>query len=196
MNRRYIDFVPTKDSKNSTTRSIAKPITAKPVAKAATKPVVQPAVKPAVKPKVEKKKPQAPPRIVYTAMPAMKQRTTKAKDAPKMSFSTKNTKPKSEPMLGVVEDVNHAAAGARVTENTYNVPNSPFINRVAVAKRPLSKNVYQKKTEKAVTEKPKGPVTIIAKPEKDAHVSVVVTIILTIILGAAAGTVAFLLLPK
>ena len=45
-------------------------------------------------------------------------------------------------------------------------------------------------------EEPKGPVTIITKPEKDAHVSMVVAVILTIILGAAAGTVAFLLLPK
>ena len=45
-------------------------------------------------------------------------------------------------------------------------------------------------------EKPTGPVTIISKPEKESKVSLVVTIIITIILGAAAGTVAFLLLPK
>ena len=66
-------------------------------------------------------------------------------------------------------------------------------------KRPLSKNVYKKTApvaKVAAKEEPKGPVTIITKPEKDAHVSVIVTIIITIILGAAAGTVAFLLLPK
>ena len=80
-------------------------------------------------------------------------------------------------------------------KGVYKVPRSPFINQDKVVKRPLSKNVYQKKVE-APQEKPKGPVTIISKPEKPAHVGLIVAIILTIILGAAAGTVAFLLLPK
>lgn len=80
-------------------------------------------------------------------------------------------------------------------KKTYKPPKTPFINQEKVVKRPLSKNVYQKKIE-VPKEEPKGPVTIITKPEKDAHVSLIVTIILTIILGAAAGTVAFLLLPK
>jgi len=85
------------------------------------------------------------------------------------------------------------------TSATFKTPSTPFINQEKVEKRPLSKNMYnkqpvvKKEVEKAES---KGPVTIIAKPEKDAHVSVVVTIIITIILGAAAGTVAFLLLPK
>ena len=72
---------------------------------------------------------------------------------------------------------------------------SPFINQDKVVKRPLSKSTFRKEVP-VPQEVPKGPVTIITKPEKDAHVSMVVTIILTIILGAAAGTVAFLLLPK
>lgn len=77
----------------------------------------------------------------------------------------------------------------------YQIPKSPFINQVNVAKRPLSKNVYQKKVEP--TKEPKaGPVAIISKPEKDSRAGLVVGIILTIILGAAAGTIAFLLLPK
>lgn len=80
-------------------------------------------------------------------------------------------------------------------ESVYKTPSSPFINQDKVLKRPLSKNVYPKKIE-VPKEEPKGPVTIIAKPEKQAHVSLIVAIILTIILGAAAGTVAFLLLPK
>lgn len=80
-------------------------------------------------------------------------------------------------------------------KQTMTIPKSPFINQARVEKRPLSKNVYQKKVE-AMREPKTGPVTIIAKPEKDKHVSVIVTIIITIILGAAAGTVAFLLLPK
>lgn len=77
----------------------------------------------------------------------------------------------------------------------YSTPKSPFINQGKVAKRPLSKNVYQKKIT-VPKEEPKGPVTIISKPEKQANVGLIVTVILTIILGAAAGTVAFLLLPK
>ena len=75
------------------------------------------------------------------------------------------------------------------------VPKSPFINQNKVAKRPLSKNVYERKVE-PTKEASTGPVTIISKPESDAKISLVVTIILTIILGAAAGTIAFLLLPK
>ncbi|MBQ3353079.1 hypothetical protein IJG89_01895 [Candidatus Saccharibacteria bacterium] len=72
---------------------------------------------------------------------------------------------------------------------------SPFINQDKVVKRPLSTSVHRKSVTPS-KEEPKGPVTIIAKPEKDAHVSLIITIILTIILGAAAGTVAFLLLPN
>ena len=79
-------------------------------------------------------------------------------------------------------------------KKTYTVPKSPFINQEKVVKRPLSKNVYAKKAEPSKEEH--GPVTIIAKPEKDNRVGIVVAVILIIILGAAAGTVAFLLLPK
>ena len=80
-------------------------------------------------------------------------------------------------------------------KNTYKTPKSPFINQSKVEKRPLSKNVYQKKIA-VPKEEPKGPVTIITKPEKDSHVGIIITIIMTIILGATAGTIAFLLLPK
>ena len=80
-------------------------------------------------------------------------------------------------------------------EDTLKVPKSRFVNTEKVKKRPLSKNVYQKEVV-TPAEKPSGPVTIISKPEKDSKAGLVVTIIITIILGAAAGTVAFLLLPK
>lgn len=84
--------------------------------------------------------------------------------------------------------------------STFVPPKATFINQEKVVKRPLSKNTYQKRVEESLKNKPKeepqGPVTIISKPEKDAKVGVIVTIIITIILGAAAGTVAFLLLPK
>ena len=75
------------------------------------------------------------------------------------------------------------------------IPKSPFINQSKVEKRPLSKNIYER-TVKSTEEKPTGPVTIISTTEKDTKVGRVVSIILAIILGAAAGTVAFLLLPK
>lgn len=93
--------------------------------------------------------------------------------------------------LGKIETIER-----KRTENaTYKMPNNPFINQEKVVKRPLSKNVYQKNAV-PTEEKPSGPVTIISKPAKDKNISLVVTIIITIILGAAAGTVAFLLLPK
>lgn len=75
------------------------------------------------------------------------------------------------------------------------VPKNRFVNTDKIEKRPLSKNVYKKKIE-TPKEKPSGPVTIISKPEGGSHIGMIVTIILTIVLGAAAGTVAFLLLPK
>ena len=74
-------------------------------------------------------------------------------------------------------------------------PDTPFVKSVQVEKRPLSKNVY-KKPEPTPVEAPTGPVQIIDKPEKDSHIGPIIAIILTIILGAAVGTVAFLLLPK
>ena len=95
----------------------------------------------------------------------------------------------------VEKSVGKAAIKSAAGKSAYRVPTTPFINQNKVEKRPLSKNVYAKKVE-PVKEEPKGPVTIISKPEKQAHVGLIVTIILTIILGAAAGTVAFLLLPK
>ncbi len=90
------------------------------------------------------------------------------------------------------ENVKKAASEEK---KVYKAPKSPFINQEKVVKRPLSKNVYQKKVE-VPKEEPKGPVTIINKPKKDEKVGLIIAVILTIILGAAAGTVAFLLIPK
>lgn len=88
-------------------------------------------------------------------------------------------------------------AEKKATEkSTFVAPKPTFINQDKVAKRPLSKNVYQKNI--VATKEPgnKAPVAIIAKPEKESKVGLIVAIILTIILGAVAGTIAFLLLPK
>ena len=81
------------------------------------------------------------------------------------------------------------------TGATLNVPKTRFVNTDKIEKRPLSKNVYKKNVTPLKEEKT-GPVTIIAKQDKGSHIGVIITIILTIVLGAAAGTVAFLLLPK
>lgn len=112
----------------------------------------------------------------------------------KVGLSTKSVaaaskKPASKPA---------SKTGLSKEASTYKAPKPTFINQNKVVKRPLSSsgNVYRKQSAKAVKEEPKGPVTIIAKPEKDKHIGIIVTIIITIILGAAAGTVAFLLLPK
>ena len=75
------------------------------------------------------------------------------------------------------------------------VRSTPFVNTEKVEKRPLSRNVYTKKVV-VPEEEPSGPVTIIQKPEKDSRIGLVIAIVITIILGATAGTVAFLLLPK
>ena len=89
-----------------------------------------------------------------------------------------------EDELGVVEDVK------------MKLPQPTFVNTEKVVKRPLSKNVYPRKAVAPVKEKSYKPVTIIEKPNKDSRAGMIVAIIITIILGAAAGTVAFLLLPK
>lgn len=96
----------------------------------------------------------------------------------------------SRAKTGLIEERNRKVSSS----TAFAAPRSPFINQDKVVKRPLSsRNVYQKPVAK---EEKKGPVTIITNSEKDSKVGLLVTIILTIVLGAAAGTVAFLLLPK
>lgn len=93
--------------------------------------------------------------------------------------------------------VTNAGSAKRANVGAFEVPKARFVNTEKVTKRPLSKNVYPKKViVPEVAEKPSKPVTIINKPEKDSKMGMVVAIIITIILGAAAGTVAFLLLPN
>jgi hypothetical protein len=134
-------------------------------------------------------------RAVNTAKPA----TKPASDVAAVKAKKIGTRPFVRPAKPVAKPV----ASAKKTEapapekknDTLKVPKTRFVNTEKVEKRPLSKNVYKKKIV-APKEEPTGPVTIITKPDKGSHIGVIVTIILTIILGAAAGTVAFLLLPK
>ena len=102
--------------------------------------------------------------------------------------------PKGKTVAGKTKVVQN---GASVKKAKLGLPVRPaFVNTEKVRKRPLSKNVYPKKTVEPKAEVPVAPVTIFDKPEKDSKVGLIVTIIITIILGAAAGTIAFLLLPK
>ena len=98
---------------------------------------------------------------------------------------------------GVSNTAEKKAVSDKKSEATLKVPaaKTRFVNTDKIEKRPLSKTIYKKKVV-APKEEPKGPVTIIEKPEEGSRVGIVITIIITIILGAAAGTVAFLLLPK
>lgn len=127
-----------------------------------------------------------PPRVVVkqTEIEIIKSQKIKAHTlaapTPRPAMSTPTTKPVA---------FDHDAAKFQTPTK------SPFINTATVAKRPLSKNVYEKPEPTPVKESTK-PVTIITKPEKDSRAGLVVTIILTIIFGAAVGTVAFLLLPR
>lgn len=97
--------------------------------------------------------------------------------------------------VGFETEKKEADASKKSAKGTYEPPKNKFINLNRVEKRPLSKTVYNRKIE-VPEEVPKGPITIISKPEKQNHAGLIVTIILTIILGAAAGTMAFVLLPK
>lgn len=204
MNKKYIDFVPTKDSKTksvSQRRAIKQPngvpvvmrtewseenVSAEgfSIASGVTLGVVE----------------DVNPKFVRTDVP--KRPLSKA-NATAAVHKSELERAKAKKVGGVrlgklkkiaekepVKEVKKSEEGE--SKNTFK---TPFINQAKVAKRPLSKNVYQKKVV-VPKEEPKGPITIITKAEKDAHVSLIVTIILTIILGAAAGTVAFLLLPK
>lgn len=192
MNKRYIDFVPAKAKKEVVSKpkiAKAKPVVAKPVAK-------KPVVKLPTARKTEKEKEEARLGVIED----LKSVEYKETVTPKSHFNDEKDSIRAikAQKVGTREVASSKPSGLSTkakTDGTYKTPKTPFINQDKIVKRPLSKNVYQKKVE-VPKEVPKGPVTIITKPEKQAHVSLIVTIILTIILGAAAGTVAFLLLPK
>ena len=168
MNKKYMDFVPKNEAVKRTASDARKSVTVVAARKDVSKPtVVKPVPKTVAVPKVAK----------TVSMAKTKGGVAVAKNmaATKIATATKNT--------------------TVVKGEAKSAPRPAFVNVEKVTKRPLSKNVYQKEVV-VPDETPSAPVTIIDKPEKDSKVGLVVTIIITIILGAAAGTVAFLLLPK
>ena len=207
MNKKYIDFVPAKPKKAKVKKVV------KPELKQKTEVVRQELVLEEEKLTVGadtfslKKEPQYG--VVEDFRPKFVKTEVEKRPLSRSHFTTKKSelaaaksvkvaaKKLEKPVEKSVEKSKKTEKDTKAVEDKdkMKIPKSPFINQGKVVKRPLSKNVYER-TVKPTEEVPTGPVTIISKPEKDAKVSLVVTIILTIILGAAAGTIAFLLLPK
>ena len=102
-------------------------------------------------------------------------------------------KPASHPVKSAAPDAASYTLGGK----------SPFLTSVNVEKRPLSgvksdipqKNTYKKSPTAKPAEK-KDPVKIVQKPQKKGNgLATFFIIVLTIILGAAAGAAAYFLLP-
>lgn len=221
MNKKYMDFVPTKTAVKTSVKEVAakkpvaKKVVKKPVPKATKKPEVVREELVLEEDRLElgaetfslKKEPKYGviedfrPKFVKTEVtkrPLSRGHFAANKSELAEAKAVKVAAKKIEKPASVVEKpVEKPKDTEKEVEDKakMKIPKSPFINQARVTKRPLSKNIYER-TVKPTEEVSTGPVTIISKPEKDAKVGRVVAIILAIILGAAAGTVAFLLLPK
>ena len=213
MNKRYIDFVPAKN----------KPVAKKSVVR---KVVVNSAPEPKPAKKIVRKIPAANPlldeEVVVEEIFAEKEEPVKkTKKAPAVRPNFVKTEVKKRP-LGNKTAVkkpavtSKAAAASKVAVASKVAISKPIPKPVVAPKRPaplgqrakfLNTDKVQKRALGRTTarvkpvpvpkiEKPKAPEKIITKPEKDSKAGLIIAIILTIILGAAAGTVAFLLLPK
>lgn len=243
MNKRYIDFVPSKQGAAGAKRQTVKGTSG---VAARTPGQVSVGVGKTEARKVAEK----------TAARRRAARITRAETAPEMPLEEmfEERAPKAgvstglrEPKFGVIEDYQpkfvqaevkkrplggprkaassggaaadaKAAKAAEKATRAARMAKPAFINAEKVEKRALSDGLHPKKTaEPAVkpaktkkfakksadktgkadkVKKSDGPVRIIAEPEKDSRAGIIIAVILTIILGAAAGTVAFLLLPK
>lgn len=168
--KRYMDFIPSRSKTTSTAK-----ITAKTTVRTVT----------------------------FVQNPSQPIPSSTLSSRPSKSLHQSPTQKPAPAPLGVIEDYHSPTPPqpsspnpprSAVTSKTFVPPKNPFINTERITKRPLSKNVYKK----IVVPKPEpsDPITIIEPPHKDSQVGLIVTIILTIILGATAGTIAFLLLPR
>lgn len=206
MKKQYMDFMPAKPVKKTVKKPVQKPASKAPVvSKVSTTPKVvsQPKKVQKPAPKVASQAKSTPKLGEIEDLTAryteadLKKRPLGEKRQPEVKHAElAKIKAQKVGNKGVdFKEKSKVDSKAKEEKKTYKTPKSPFINQEKVVKRPLSKNVYRKEV-KVPKEEPKGPVTIIEKPEKDAKVGLIVAIILTIILGAAAGTIAFLLIPK
>jgi len=199
MNKKYMDFVPAKPVSKEPERPVRKTVVVTEVEEVAVEAIFE-----------ERKRPagvssglKAPklgviedfqPKFVQTDVKKRPLGAAKAK-AQKVKMPVRDSAKIDKIFETALKQATADDANDKGTVKVPKSAKSPFVNTEKVVKRPLSKNVYQKKIV-APKEEPSGPVTIISKPEKDSKVGMIVAIILTIILGATAGTVAFLLLPK
>lgn len=195
MNKRYIDFVPAK--KKIPKGGVAKPKSIKVTTKIAEKPVEKPVKKPVKK--ITRRIPAANPLLdedieVEEIFAERKEPKKAPKKAPEPKFVKTEVKKRplsTKPAAKVVAKPAAVKRPAPLGQRT------KFINTNKIEKRPLSKSTAPRKPVVVPKiEPPKAPEKIISKPEKDSKAGLIIAIILTIILGAAAGTVAFLLLPK
>lgn len=200
MKKRYIDFVPVAKEKSSVSATSGAvkttPKAAKTTSKTATK-------KPVAKAKITRK--DAP---EVSIEDLFVERTQPA-------GVSKGLKTQKELNFGVIEDYHPDTVNKGVSKKAapqkealsreiakkpinkpYVRPATHFVNTEKIEKRPLSKSVATKKPVVLPKKEISDPARIIAKPEKDSKAGLIIAVILTIILGAAAGTVAFLLLPK
>lgn len=226
MNKKYIDFVPTKKTSKVAaahpgTVATKKSPTAASAGRVATKTTLQAETR-----QVVRKSPQVARKEVAKEGAAAKQAS---------AFSIKN-----EPEYGVIEDYrpkfvhtevekrplsrgHFAASGNELREaKAQNLSKKSIkkpVEKSASTKAESSTNAKMKvpkspfishskvakrplsknvyaKNIEPTKENAAGPVTIIDKSDKESKASIVVTILITIILGAVAGTIAFLILPK
>lgn len=193
MNQRYIDFVPVKN--NNVPQPIAEP---KPVRVTVqttevkvtrkTAPIKATPAHPVAPAKATPARPTAPAKPVSpvkTQSVAVNRTNIKAIKSEKIAKKPLNLQPKP---------AKKPAPAATKPKTTFEPPK--FINTSKVEKRPLSKTVYARRQEVVAKEEPTGPVAIIDKPEKDSNIGLIITVILTVILGAAVGTIAFLIVPR
>lgn len=187
MNKRYIDFVPVKPNKEPVKPTPIKPTPVKATVKATPKEtphfVVEKTEIEIIKArKIADHSLKTPAAPVKHPIASATQPATPQKSVSTVSLTSQSIE--HEPF-----NIEPAKPAARATQ-------PQFINTTAIKKRPLSKNVYKKPLAEPIKEEPAATITIIDKPKKESKVGLIITIILTIIFGAAVGTVAFLLLPK
>ena len=203
MKKRYIDFVPAKKG-----AAAKKPVVKKPVAKKPVKRVVKriPAANPLLDEEVVVEEIFAERELPAGVSKGGAKLGTIENVQPKFVKTEVKKRPLGKkPAAKVAKPAAKTAAKPAVKTTLKAAPKkaaplgqrAKFINADKIQKRPLSKSTAPRKPVIVPKiEKPSAPERIISKPEKDSKAGLISAIILTIILGAAAGTVAFLLLPK
>lgn len=213
MNQRYIDFVPNKRSKKVDNPAPVAPVAVKTVPKSAIKNQTKPQER-LVSPKQSQsstlvKQPRALPRQPQAPVSAKAKkaqmeasiRTVKAENLTKKplfsSVKTAKTAKIAKPVTPTAKAPATKIAKPAMSSKAATFQPPKFINTNKVEKRPLSKTAYPRRKDLSeVEEIPSGPIAIIDRPEDNSNTGLIITVILTVILGTAVGTIAFLLIPR